>query len=252
MDSTETTSYPALGEDLRVDVAVVGGGIAGLCAAWELVRAGRSVALLEAGLIAAAVTGHTTAKLSALHTLIYAELSSSAGEEAARLYAQSQQDAIEHVARTAAELDVDCELEWRPACTYVESPDQVEQVRAEARAAAAAGLPASFVTETGLPFEVAGAVRVADQAQFHPRRYLLALAEAITRAGGAVHEGTRVRDLHEGEPCRVTTDAGVTVTATDVVVATHYPIFDRALLFARLVPHRELVVAAPIPADRDP
>jgi Rieske Fe-S protein len=35
-------------------------------------------------------------------------------------------------------------------------------------------------------------------------------------------------------------------------VATHYPIFDRAMLFTRLVPHRELVVAAPIQAAQDP
>ncbi len=57
-------------------------------------------------------------------------------------------------------------------------------------------------------------------------------------------------DLHEGEPCRLRTEAGVTVTAGDVVVATHYPIFDRALLFPRLVPHRELVVAGRSPSAR--
>jgi Rieske Fe-S protein len=46
----------------------------------------------------------------------------------------------------------------------------VEELRAEARAAHEAGLPASFVTETALPFPVAGAVKVTGQAQFHPRR----------------------------------------------------------------------------------
>ena len=42
------------------------------------------------------------------------------------------------------------------------------------------------------------------------------------------------------------------MTAREVVVATHYPVFDRAGLFARLEPKRELVVAAPIPAGDDP
>ncbi|MFI7442388.1 FAD-dependent oxidoreductase [Nonomuraea indica] len=238
--------------DIQVDVAVVGGGIAGLSTAWELVRTGRSVAVLEADRVAAGVTGYTTAKLTALHTLIYTQLAASAGAEAARLYAQSQQDAIEHVRRTAAEAGIDCEWERRAAYTYVESAGEVEKIEAEAQAAAAAGLPASFVTDTGLPYPVAGAVRVEDQAQFHPRRYLLALAEAIVAGGGAVYERTRVLGLDEGEPCRLTTESGFTITATDVVVATHYPVFDRALLFSRLVPHRELVVAAVIPADRDP
>jgi glycine/D-amino acid oxidase-like deaminating enzyme/nitrite reductase/ring-hydroxylating ferredoxin subunit len=247
IDSSEETSYPPLVEAAGVDVAVVGGGIAGICAAWELTRMGRSVAVLEADRVATGVSGYTTAKLSSLHTLIYAPLRDSHGADRARLYAQSQQDAVEHVAHTASELGIDCDLERVPAFTYVESLDQIDRLRAEVEAATGAGLPASFVTETSLPFRVAG-----DQAQFHPRRYLLALAWEMIRRGARVHERTRVVALHEGEPCTLTTDAGVTVTARDVVVATHYPVFDRALLFARLKPHRELAVAAVIPSDRDP
>jgi glycine/D-amino acid oxidase-like deaminating enzyme/nitrite reductase/ring-hydroxylating ferredoxin subunit len=252
MASAGPPSYPPPDGDLEVDVAVVGGGIAGLSAAWDLVKAGRQVAVLDAGRIAAGVTGYTTAKLSALHTLIYAHLLDSFDEETARLYAESQQDAIAYAERTAGELGVDCEWERRPSYTYATSDGTARQVRAEAEAAARAGLPASFVTDVDLPFPFAGAVRVADQAQFHPRRYLLGLAAAIVARGGVIVEDSRVRRLTEGDPCRLTTDDGRTITARDVVVATHYPIFDRALLFTRLVPHRELVVAAPIPADRDP
>jgi hypothetical protein len=128
------------------------------------------VAVLEADRIAAGVTGYTTAKLSALHTTAYSTIRTSVGPDAARLYAQSQQHAAEHVAALAARLDIACDLERLPAFTYVESPERVDEMRAEADAAAEAGLAASFVTETGLPFPVAGAVRVQDQAQFHPRK----------------------------------------------------------------------------------
>lgn len=252
MHSTPATAHPPLRGDLEVDVAIVGGGIAGVCTAWELANAGRTVALLEADRIAASVTGYTTAKLSSLHTLIYAKVRESFGQEAARLYAQSQQQAVERAAAVAAQLGIDCDLERVPAFTYVESEDALHQIRAEVDAAREAGLAASFVTETGLPFRVAGAIRVDDQAQFHPRKYLLGLAEDLTRRGARIFERTRAVELEEGEPCRVTTEHGATVTARDVVVTTHYPVFDRAMLFSRLEPHRELVVAAVIPAERDP
>lgn len=252
MESAPPTPRPALTDDTTVDVAVVGAGIAGICTAWELARAGRSVALLEADRVAAGTTGYTTAKLSALHGLIYTKLRGSHGAEGARAYARSHQDAIEHVARVTTELGIDCDLERVPAYAYTESDKRVDQVRAEAEAALDAGLAASFATETDLPFPVAGAVRVADQAQFHPRKYLLALVTDLLRHGGQVYERTRVTGLDEGEPCRLTTENGATVTASDVVVATHYPVFDRALLFSRLEPHRELVVAAPLPAHRAP
>ncbi|MFF8481408.1 FAD-dependent oxidoreductase [Streptomyces antibioticus] len=232
--------------DLEVDVAVIGGGIAGLSTAWELVRQGRGVAVLEAGRVAAGVTGHTTAKLSALHTLMYDRLRRTRGPEGARLYARSQSEAIRHAAGIAAELGVDCDWEETAALTYAEDSRQIPRLRAEAEAAREAGLPAEFVTETELPFAVSGAVRVTGQAQFHPRAYLLALTDELRRRGGAVYEGTRVVGLSEGEPCVLTTDAGVSVRAREVVVATHYPVFDRALLFTRLSPRRELVLAGPV------
>ncbi len=254
MATSPATDHPPLAPDADtdVDVAVIGGGIAGLSTAWELARAGRSVAVLEADRIAAGVTGFTTAKVTALHTLVYARLRRTRGPEGARLYARSQQEAVERVREVADLLGADCELENRPAFTYVTDPAGRAELRAEADAAAQAGLPASYVRETGLPFPVAGAVRVEDQAQFHPRKYLLALARDLVARGGVVHERSRVTGLHEGTPCRVTVENGGVVTARDVVVATHYPVFDRALLFTRLSPRRELVVAGPVAADRDP
>lgn len=244
--------HPPLESDLTVDVAVVGGGIAGLSTAWELARAGRRVAVLEADRIAAGVTGHTTAKLSVLHTLVYARLRRTRGPEAAKLYARSQTEAVRHAAEIVDELGIDCDWEDTAAFTYARDPAATEELRAEADAAREAGLPAEYVTETGLPFPVAGAVRVTEQAQFHPRKYLLALAEDLVRQGAVIHERTRVVDLDEGRPCTLRTAGGATVRADDVVVATHYPVFDRALLFTRLSPRRELVLTAPIPAGLDP
>jgi glycine/D-amino acid oxidase-like deaminating enzyme/nitrite reductase/ring-hydroxylating ferredoxin subunit len=252
METEAGADHPALTAGLEVDVAVVGAGIAGICTAWELARSGRSVALLEADRLAAGVTGYTTAKLSSQHGLIYAQLRKSLGAEGTQLYARSQQEAVEHVFDVSAELGIDCELERLPSYAYAESFDQVDQIHAEADAAREAGLPATFVTETDLPYPVAGAVRIEEQAQFHPRKYLLALAADLVARGGHICERARVVSLHEGEPCRLTTEGGVTVVARDVVVATHYPVFDRAMLFARLEPTRELVIAATIPADRDP
>ncbi|MYX73681.1 FAD-dependent oxidoreductase [Streptomyces sp. SID3915] len=252
MATSEHPAFPALDADRAADVVVVGGGVAGLSTAWELTRAGRSVVVLEADRVAAGVTGCTTAKLTAAHSLVYGRLRRTRGPEGAARYALSQQAAVERVGAVAAELGIACDLESASAFTFTTDPGRRAEFEAEAEAAAEAGLDAACVRETELPFPVAAAVRVRRQAQFHPRRYLLALASDLRARGGVIHERTRVTGLSEGSPCRVTTESGLTVSARDVVIATHVPVFDRALLFARMSPRRELVVAAPLAAEAAP
>lgn len=252
MVSAETPGYPALTEDIAVDVAVVGAGIAGLSVASEVARTGRSVALLEAGGIAAGVTGGTTAKVSVLHGAIYHHLADKLGEEAAEAYATSQTMAMDHVADTVKRLAIDCDLEQQPGYVYTESADEVGLLRDEADAARRAGLAATFTQDTGLPFPVAGAVRVADQLVFHPRKYLRAVAEDFVAQGGLIFENTRVTHLDERTPCVLTTEAGHRVSAREVVVTTHYPVFDRSLMFSRLTPKREFVVAGVVEESADP
>ncbi|MEO6715486.1 MAG: FAD-binding oxidoreductase, partial [Mycobacteriales bacterium] len=111
MDTTPDTSWPALVGESRVDVAVIGGGIAGLTAAVEIKKRGLTVAVLEADRVAASVTGYTTAKLTALHSLKYAHLEKHFGADGARTYAQSQQAALEHVATTVDRDGIDCDFE---------------------------------------------------------------------------------------------------------------------------------------------
>ncbi|WP_144126568.1 FAD-dependent oxidoreductase [Catellatospora sichuanensis] len=244
MQSTPRTAYP-VASLVEADVAVVGGGIAGLCTAWSLARRGRRVVVLEAGRLAEASTGNTTAKVTALHGAVYAEL----GADNAARYGQSQLAALAALRVVADVVGADCDWEERDAYTYAVTEDGAARLRKEAAAAAEAGLPAQFVTDTPLPYPIAGAVRVSGQAQFHPRRFLLAVAADLERLGGRIFEHSRVTEIADGQ---VTLESGLVLRAPDVVIATGYPAFDRPELFTRLVPKRELVIAAPIADDADP
>lgn len=250
--TSDAPTFPALTDDVEVDVAIIGGGIVGImCATW-LKEAGRTVAILEAGRVVQGVTGHTTAKVTSLHTLVYDELIQKFGEDKARLYAESNQGAIGLIEQLCETKGLDCEFRESSAYTYTVKDDYVSKIEKEAEAARSLGLPAQYLDEIPLPFPVKAAVRFTDQAEFHPRKFLLPLVESVPGNGSHVYEETRVVNVEEGTPCRVITTSGRSVTAGDVIVATNMPIVDKGLFFARAEPSRGYALAMEVPEDRVP
>lgn len=252
IDSTPKTSYPSLENSLSVDVAIVGAGIVGLTAATLLKRAGKTVAVIESREIVTGVSGHTTAKITSLHQLIYADLIKQIGEEKARLYAESNQAAIEWVAQLVTEEQIDCDFSRKSAYTFAELDDELDQIKDEVEAALKLGLLATFVQETSLPFAIAGAIKLDNQAQFHVRKYLLHLAKNIPNNGSHLFENTRVEKVEEKDNlCQVFTDRGI-INAQDVIVATNIPILDQGLFFAKTHPKRSYIIGANIDPAKAP
>src|SRR5215210_2171307 len=245
IDTTPRTNFPALQDDTAVDVAILGGGITGLTAAILLKRLGKTVAVIEARRIAEGVTGHTTAKVTSQHELIYDTLLKEHGQEKTRLYADANEAAIARIEEFVNEKNIDCDFRHLPAYVYTESEDYLGQLEAEVEAAQRVGLPASFVRDVPLPFAVKGAVRFDNQAQFHVRKYLLPLAEEIPGDGSHLFENTRALDVEEGEPCKVATDRGA-VNAKDVIIATHIPFTFKGQFWGKATPQRKYGIAARI------
>jgi glycine/D-amino acid oxidase-like deaminating enzyme/nitrite reductase/ring-hydroxylating ferredoxin subunit len=243
--SSPGAEYPPLERSTVCDVAVVGAGIVGATAALLLRRRGLKVTLLEARRVGSGATGYTTAKLSSLHGLTYAEMDRRLGTETAKAYAKANQLGLERVVAFAEELVIDCDLRRKPNFTYTESEQGRAAVEEEAEVAKRLDLPASLAPEiTELPMDIAAAVRFDDQAEFHPMKYLNGLVAAAAEAGCDVHEGSRVVSASESFPYKLRTEGGAEVKAGFVVVATHLPILDRGLYFARTHPVRSYVLLA--------
>jgi glycine/D-amino acid oxidase-like deaminating enzyme/nitrite reductase/ring-hydroxylating ferredoxin subunit len=236
--------HPALVGGHQADVAIVGGGISGVTAGLLLKRAGKKVLLVESRRVGWGNSGLTTAHLTTEMDTRYHELAKSFGRDGARLAADSQRAALERIASFAREESPDCGFERVPAFLYSEAGGKKDEddFQAELEAARGLGFECSLVRQTPLPFPAALALRFENQARFHPRKYLLALAARLDGGGSRVFEHSPALEIEDGEPARVKLERGY-IEAKDVIVASHVPVSDRVLVQTKLAAYRSYVLA---------
>lgn len=224
-------TFPTMPGSMKTDVLIIGGGMAGLLCAHMLRKAGVDCVLVEAKKICDGVTGDTTAKITLQHGLIYEKLIRQFGQEKAHLYLQAQQKALRAFSRLCQSISCDYEKQD----SYVYSIRDRVKIEKEVDALNRLGCKAEFSMAKDLPFSVAGAVRVKDQAQFHPLKFAFQLAKDLP-----VYESTKVLELMPG---KVLTNRGQ-VTCQKIIVATHFPILNKhGSYFLKLYQHRSYVLA---------
>lgn len=220
--AARTACLPTLQTDLKVDVAIVGGGIAGLSAALRLLEAGKRVAILEAGKVGGGASAHSTGNLYATVDFGLHALEQARGAGVARQVVASRKAAVDLIEATIARFGMDCAFRRVPWHLLALAPAHVDAIEQEAAAAERAGLPAELHDHAPISVQAARVLRIAGQAQFQPLDYLRQLAQRIGSEDCLIFENTRVLAV-EDDPCVVHTAHGK-VEADQVVLATHTPI----------------------------
>ncbi len=246
IDTSSAKTYPRLEGDIEVDVAIIGGGITGITAADLLKRSGKRVAVIDFSRVGCGETGHTTAHLTEVLDTSYQDLISNFGIDGGRLACQSSRKAIQRMEVNVQRLKIDCDFRRVPAWVFSETSDEIDWLHSEAEAALSLSVPNTLCDSAPSPFPVKKALRFDHQAQFHPLKYLRAIAETIPGDGSHIFEHTRAIDFQDGEPCKVTTERG-TITCKSIFIAANVPISNRLFLHTKIAAYRTYAIAFKAP-----
>lgn len=247
ISSTSETKFPSLDKDIEVDLAIVGGGMVGITTAYQLKDQELSIAILEADKICLSTSAHTTAKITSQHGLVYHKLIKDMGEDLARQYAEANEKAIKEIQQIIDNHNIDCDYLPQAAYIYSQEDKYLKDIENEVDAAKSLGIEASLVKKIPLDIDIKAGVKFDNQAQFHPRKFLLPLADLVQKSGLSIYEETRVLAMEEDDDSGhyiLSTSQAKKVRAKKVIIASHYPFYNKAsMYFARLYVERSYILA---------
>ncbi|WP_276381174.1 FAD-dependent oxidoreductase [Flavobacterium sp. H4147] len=245
IDSTEIIAFEKPSQDVRTDILIIGGGIAGLTTAYKLVKAGRKVVLVEDGFIGSGETGRTTAHLTNALDDRYYYLEKTFGKETASLAAQSHSAAIDEIEKIVTENQIECDFKRVNGYLFLHETDKEENLEKEFKALQNVGLETTLLDH--IPSMAGGenkkSIEFKNQGQFHILHYLKGLAEAVVSLGGTIYTEAHAEDITK-KGAKVN---GYTFTADHIVVATNSPINDLVTMHTKQHAYRTYVIAGKIP-----
>ncbi|MDE5946211.1 MAG: FAD-dependent oxidoreductase [Oscillospiraceae bacterium] len=223
--------FPKLDKDIKTDVLIIGGGIAGILTAYFLHQAGINYILVEKDRICSGTTQNTTAKITFQHGLIYQKLFKNNNSEIASKYLIINQIAFEKYAELCKNADCDYEVKDN----YVYSQNNRKKLEKEMNALYKIGYNAELCENISIPVKTVGAVKFPEQAQFNPLKFISAISKGLN-----IYENTFV---HEMKEMTAITDK-CKINAGKIIVTTHFPFINKhGSYFLKLYQHRSYVIA---------
>lgn len=237
----ETTlpNYDSLKRDVKTDVLIIGGGLAGLLCAYMLKEGGVECIVAEREKICSGTSGNTTAKITSQHSFVYSKLINTYGAEFSQKYYLANERAVHKYSELCK--NTDCEFERKDSFIYSRcSPAKIEN---ELSALEMIGAKAEFAVPEDIPFDICGAVKFKNQAQFNPLKFVNQIVQGLK-----IYEHTPIRSF-DGKAYR--TD-NASIFADYVIVATHFPIFNKhGFYWGKLYQNRSYVIALENAAEID-
>ncbi|HSP40512.1 MAG TPA: FAD-dependent oxidoreductase, partial [Gillisia sp.] len=238
---SEKTSFSTLDQNKAVDVAIIGGGITGLTTALLLKNSGLKVAVLEAREVGRGTTGHSTGNLYVITDQLLSPIKEKYDIEVLKKVVKARGEAFRLIAENVQKLEIDCDYKLQSMFVYEDG--QTDKIAEELEIAREAGLPFSEVITLNIPGDFYRGMEIPGQATFNPLLYVQGLAKNVENENCHIYENTEVREIHEEDNEVVLITTTGTITAKNVIHATHTPKGVEVQYHTVLGPYREYGIA---------
>ena len=236
-------NFSTLDKNIESEICIIGGGIFGISTAYYLSKYGYKVVLVERDKIASKVTGHTTAKITSQHGLIYHYLLNQYGKDFARKYYLANQKAIGNIEKIINTNNIECDFKKQTSNVYTTNTSEIAKIEEEIKALEELDIEARKIEDSPLPFDIVSGIEFQNQAQFNPIQYISGLVNKIKENKGLIFENTTCYDIKKEGNGYICYTKNNEIKAKYVVIATQYPFINfPGIYFAKMYQSSSYVI----------
>ena len=221
----KSLKYNKLDKDIRCDVLIIGGGIAGLSCAYFLKNSKYKTVLVDKNMCGMGISARSTGKLTFMQDLIYNKIKDNYDEDKALMYLNSQKDAVKIVRDIIIKNNIACNYDKTPSYVFTSDIKKLENFKKEIVFYDDNNIRYKVKNSIPLDYPCLYSLRVNYGGVFHPLKYLMALRSIVSKDIDVYEDTTIVKLYKRNGGYVVHTDDNHIIKATYVVVCTHYPFF---------------------------
>ena len=225
VDNIKDNKLDKLNNNIDCDVLIIGGGMAGLSAAYQLMNSDMNIVLIEKDKCGMGATSKNTGKLTWMQDLIYSRLRNNYNDSVAKLYFDSQVEAIEMVKKIINDNEIKCHFEKTKAYVFSYNGNDYNNFSDEVDFYKKYNIKYKLLDKLPIKYICKYAIETNDSYVFNPYEYLIGLKK-ILKNKIKIYEDTRCISVDkDNNDYVVKVIDGYNIRCKYVIVASHYPMF---------------------------
>lgn len=222
-------------KDMTADIVIIGGGLTGVALAYQLKDSEYQVVVLDKDEMGSHTSGHTTAKITVLHSTLYQKIATHYDAHNAYLYYKSNQQAFDDIKKIIQKENIQCDYQENKSFIYTDDPKYALDIQQQKELFKEMRIPyledSSHLESLGLDH----------QAIFHPLKYLYGLIRTCQKSNVSFYEHSEVIHIERNNQGYILDVNGNKVRCQYLIHATRYPFIRKSLYFMKLFQEKEFV-----------
>lgn len=235
---------PSINEDVSIPVLIIGGGIAGLMCAYNLMKKNIKYILVDGSKLASGVSANTTAQISIAHDKLYDDIRKKHGKKKAIAYLKSQMEGLNLIKDIIKNENIKCDYKDESTILCADDKENIKTLDNQYQIIKDIS-DINVLDSQGDVLNYKKAIEFKSQFIFNPMKYMMSIIDILINNNIFLYENSKVTKIKKREDnYEIIINDRYKIKAKRIIMACHYPFLNPDnLYFSKIYQSKSYAIA---------